>query len=1511
MRLTYLFRLLLGICFILASNPLKATHLMGGHVSYRYLSFDSVNQTQNYEIKFYIFRDCSPGTAYLSSTVQFSVVSLDDSSFFSGNAKLDSNKFTIVSPDTSGNCVLGALANYCVQQGIYTDTITVPLNTNGYKIITQSCCRNNAILNMTPMSIEMSVIMKNIYVGNESANFVDVPVPFICNGVTTYWDMSAYDAEGDSLYYEMTDPLGLGTVYQSGFSSSAPLGSTGSISIDSITGIATVNIRRNGNYVVAFNIKEYRNGYLLSVIRRDVQFLVSPCPGNSPPTMVTGVQPPGATTISGQQNITVYPGDTVRIPLIFTDIDSVTFKTSGSIFNPVVAQNSTIAPYIDTIRVTRDSLFAMLIWQPNCTYWSNRPLTFNIQAKDNGCPKMSTIFGYYLNFVNVPLSIQRSPINHCLATKDSAQIIVNGQPANGLSYQWRLVNGLYQNGSTTSKLVFLPDTNQLKINPKLTVYYGCDVYAQSCLIQSFWDSTTYQLADIKLKSKSNDSLFCKSDFAFLTLDSSFSFSTRWFLNAASVRTNVYSASFSHNLLNSGLNSLKVLVTAQNGCSDTVRTNFYVRKHPAFQLQFPTSICLKDTFQFSVLPNLKNSLTNWFRPTTRLNDSTFRISNLSVGSQNFGAYLIDNYGCLDTLSAVVRVNPLPAVQPIVGPDSLCLRSTASFSSLHQSTSTNFWSGTFIGNSVQAASNRMVSLSFGSIGNHQIAVQTVDTNGCKSDSSFKSLFIRSGPVATFPADTSFCGNGSISLSLPRKSFYRYQWNGDASISSNTSDSIHLFFSNTTTSSIYKTIIGTVTDTSGGCSSSDSIQITIHPSIQINLSGPLKICSGELPRYSALTLPSYTYNWSGSNSNFVGSRNIQSLTNTPMLYNQLIDLKVVVRDTLTGCSSKDSLRVRVNETPVFNLPNDTSLCSGIVFQLSVPMRNNWTYQWNPAISATSSIQLNLVNRSNSVDTATIRLTIVDTSGCAASDSLKIAHWPLPTVFSTQSASICSGDSIRLGNPSVPRSSYEWRSPALIGSNNSNQALFSYINSSPNSIYLQIFHKETNLFGCADSSLFPLKVYPKSVTPTILGKDLVCRFDTAQFYQLTDSNARNSSWITQNGRLLTSTKTSAWVNWTPPSILYAITIDSNGCKRDTAKLVIRLAQSPDDIRIVGDSLFCELPNSPKWYQANRPLGTLNWQVFGGNILATNQNQVQIQWNQVNGAWLKCTETSSAGCLGNPDSLNLHLFENTLTIEKVTTRQMQPDSLELHWKVTQNYAPLGQQFALMVKYPTNPAYSLYGMYDRSQSIISLSKLKSSTPYSFQLQTANFCLNPVSSSQHENVVLTGNWADPTRYQLNWNAYQPWHQSVVYQVLKSQELSIPLQPISSVGNQLQYLDDWRENELINNYRIQTQKAGDTLTSYSNQLKIISPSSLFVPSAFSPDANQLNDVFKAVGAGIRTFEMRIFNRWGEEIFVSSDIQIGWDGTFKNIDCENGVYAYVITYVGADGKSGFRKGTVSLVR
>lgn len=89
-------------------------------------------------------------------------------------------------------------------------------------------------------------------------------------------------------------------------------------------------------------------------------------------------------------------------------------------------------------------------------------------------------------------------------------------------------------------------------------------------------------------------------------------------------------------------------------------------------------------------------------------------------------------------------------------------------------------------------------------------------------------------------------------------------------------------------------------------------------------------------------------------------------------------------------------------------------------------------------------------------------------------------------------------------------------------------------------------------------------------------------------------------------------------------------------------------------------------------------------------------------------------------------------------------------------------------------------------------------------------------------------------------------------------------------------------------------------------------IYVPTAFTPNRDGLNDKFKILPVGIRSFDyLAVYDRWGKLIFHTTDYHQGWDGTLKGQLLPTGTFVFVAQAVDYRGKRLFRKGTFTLLR
>ena len=115
-----------------------------------------------------------------------------------------------------------------------------------------------------------------------------------------------------------------------------------------------------------------------------------------------------------------------------------------------------------------------------------------------------------------------------------------------------------------------------------------------------------------------------------------------------------------------------------------------------------------------------------------------------------------------------------------------------------------------------------------------------------------------------------------------------------------------------------------------------------------------------------------------------------------------------------------------------------------------------------------------------------------------------------------------------------------------------------------------------------------------------------------------------------------------------------------------------------------------------------------------------------------------------------------------------------------------------------------------------------------------------------------------------------------------------------------------------YRVIAYKAGSPeITSMSNETEVIPSMFIYVPSSFTPNGDGLNDTFGIAGEAIQSFSMRIFNRWGDMIYETSNTNDQWNGTYKGQKAPTGSYVYKIYASGLTGKKVSREGTVTLIQ
>lgn len=115
-----------------------------------------------------------------------------------------------------------------------------------------------------------------------------------------------------------------------------------------------------------------------------------------------------------------------------------------------------------------------------------------------------------------------------------------------------------------------------------------------------------------------------------------------------------------------------------------------------------------------------------------------------------------------------------------------------------------------------------------------------------------------------------------------------------------------------------------------------------------------------------------------------------------------------------------------------------------------------------------------------------------------------------------------------------------------------------------------------------------------------------------------------------------------------------------------------------------------------------------------------------------------------------------------------------------------------------------------------------------------------------------------------------------------------------------------------YTIRIATEGGCVTVDSLEVQIVSKSDIYIPNAFTPNGDGLNDYLKPVLMGIKELKyFRVFNRWGEVVFQSATDKPGWNGIHKGKQQASQTYVWMVEGIGIDGKTVTKKGSCLLIR
>jgi len=493
----------------------------------------------------------------------------------------------------------------------------------------------------------------------------------------------------------------------------------------------------------------------------------------------------------------------------------------------------------------------------------------------------------------------------------------------------------------------------------------------------------------------------------------------------------------------------VVVSDSNGCSATGNVIVTVRPLPTADAgpQQTISICSNDSVEIGNIPVATGGTppyTYLWTPAAGLSSQTVPNPIVSGITQTtpYQILVTDTFGCTATSSVIVKVTQSTLQAQAGSVNVICASANTPVTIGGFPTATGGtppyvynW-GPSTGLSSTSVPNPIATVS--STTTYYVTV--TDSKGCVSVDSVKINQLPS-PTANAGRDTALClGFGDLLGGNPTASggtgSYQYSWTPTIGLNANNTSNPSAYPLTTTT---YQVV---VTD-SNGCQAADAVTITIHQNPSANAGANMTItsCVGDTAQLGGTPTASggaggYTYIWSpatGLSSDSVSNPFVTGISSSTVY-------ELTVTDA-NGCSAVSSALVNIiRSTLSANAGNDANICAGnntIVTLGGSPTSQGgtgpYTYTWAPGSS------LNATDLSNPFATPTAttgyNVTVTDSKGCTASDSVTVFVNPSPSVNAGIDTTVCSGNSVRVGgNPTasgaVTPYSYSW-SPTIGVSN------------------------------------------------------------------------------------------------------------------------------------------------------------------------------------------------------------------------------------------------------------------------------------------------------------------------------------------------------------------------------------------------------------------------------------------------------------------------------------------------
>lgn len=822
--------------------------------------------------------------------------------------------------------------------------------------------------------------------------------------------------------------------------------------------------------------------------------------------------------------------------------------------------------------------------------------------------------------------------------------------------------------------------------------------------------------------------------------------------------------------------------------------------------------------------------------------------------------ITNSGCTSPQSTIsVVVNPVPAAPGAGSNSPVCSGQTLNLTTSTVAGGTYSWTGpnSFTSN-VQNPS--IAAATVAASGTYSV---TVAVAGCTSPQSMVTVLVNPLPVPiTSATPSTTCAGDPVQLTAGGGTMYN--WNGGSL--SNASGSTQN--DNPVTSTTYSVV---VTD-ANGCVDSTTVAVTVNPLPVANAGADQTVCAGTTITLNGTGGTVYTWNGGG-----LSNANGASQTDTPP---SQTDYELEVTDA-NGCTDVDTVTVFVNTLPVVSAGNDVQICINTSTVLNASGAN--TYVWSPA----GSLNNNTIASPTASPVVTTTYVVVgtDANGCSNEDSVVVSIGNNLVVTASNDVAICPGDSAVITVSGG--TTWNWSPSATLDAPASNST-----HAFPSSTTTYTVNV-VDANGCTGVDSVTVSVNP-AVGITVSGATTICIGQSATI-NATPSGGSGSYTYTWDNSL--SGPGPQTVSPTVTTTYNVFVTDSAGCSSPMQSIVVNV-NPPLTLGAITPASACVGGTATVSASGSGGDNNLTYTWLPGPLTGATQT-VTVNATQT------YTVILTDGC-GTPADTQF-----------VTVTANQPPTVSLASNVGSGCAPLCVNFT-GTSSSGNCSSETWSFGDNSTSTQSNPSHCYSTAGTYNVTytctDANGCVGSdvVIGMITVNPNPTASFSIPatTIHMVSGQAQVcATDQSSGGAVAWSWVLSQPSgTQVSNVQNPCFTVSDTGHYSLT---LITTNGTGCSDT-VSRTFYVDYPCyDLFVPSAFSPNGDGMNDTFFVYGNCISFMQLEIYSRWGEQVFISTNPSKGWDGTWRGKDCEAAIFTYVLRGQRQDGEPIEMQGNITLIR